>query len=416
MKVHILSIGDEILIGQITNTNSSWMARLLNNNSIRVQGISTVSDQHEEIIEGIKTAFLKSDVILMTGGLGPTKDDVTKKAIADYYGVGLVFSSPTYERILKMFEQWGRKTTDAHREQCYMPQNTVLLFNKLGTAPGMWFDEAGKVLVAMPGIPYEMEYLMEHQVLPKLLERFPRSPIAHRTIQTVGEGESRIAERIAKFEDNLPPYIKLAYLPNMGRVRLRLTAFGDNQTTIEAALDEKVQELVPLIDDLIFGHGDISLEAAIGQLLQTRNLTIATAESCTGGYLAHQITSVAGSSAYYMGSVIAYSNDVKINQLNVRPATLKEHGAVSEATVREMVAGLLQLIPADIGIAISGVAGPDGGTPEKPVGTIWLAIGNQEQIYSRKLQLGKDRLRNIQFTSINALNFIREWVLGRLQD
>jgi len=414
MNVHILSVGDEILIGQITNTNSSWMATLLNKNAIRVQGMSSVGDRHEEIIEGIRFALQKADVVLMTGGLGPTKDDITKKAIADFYGVGMAFSQETYDRILKMFEQWGRKTTQAHYDQCYMPENTVLLYNKLGTAPGMWFDEQGKVLIAMPGVPYEMEYLMEHQVLGKLLERFPRSPIAHRTIQTVGEGESRIAERIAVFEDQLPAHIKLAYLPNMGRVRLRLTAVGTEQAAIESELDEKVKELSSLIEEIIFAYNEVPLEAAIGNLLKAHNLTLATAESCTGGYVAHQITAVPGSSAYFLGSIIAYSNEVKISQLHVNATTLNEHGAVSEATVREMVAGLLSAIPADIGIAISGIAGPDGGTPDKPVGTIWLAVGNRERISTRKLQLGKDRMRNIQFTSVNALNLIREWILGRV--
>ncbi len=414
MKVHIITIGDEILIGQIVDTNSAWMGQLLNSNGIRISGITTVGDNYEDIQIALRRGFDKADAVLMTGGLGPTKDDVTKKALIDYFDVEYVFSQVSYDRILKMAEKWGRPTTEAHREQCYMPSNAELLTNKMGTAPGMWFEDNGKVLVSMPGVPYEMKYLMECEVVPRLVQRFPIGPIAHRTIHTIGEGESRIADRIKDFEAALPENIKLAYLPNLGRVRLRLTGMDAKQDLLEQALDAKVKELLPLVEDLVFGFDITSIEIEIGRLLQERGLRLATAESCTGGYLAHLITSISGSSAYYVGSVIAYANEVKIQQLGVQSITLEQHGAVSEVTVIEMAEGLLKRYPADIAIAISGIAGPNGGTPEKPVGTIWMAIASKDQVHTRKLQLGKDRIRNIQYTAIQALNLVRLFVLGRL--
>lgn len=407
MRVHIITIGDEILIGQIVDTNSAWMGQLLNANGIRISGITTVADDYDDIQKELTASFEKADAVLMTGGLGPTKDDVTKKALVDYFNTDYVFSQISYDRILKMAEKWGRPTTEAHRQQCNMPRNAQLLTNKMGTAPGMWFDEKGKVLVSMPGVPYEMKYLMEYEVVPRLIKRFPLRPIAHRTVHTIGEGESRIAERIKDFEATLPENIKLAYLPNLGRVRLRLTGTDAAQDVLERTLDEKVGELLPLVADLVFGFGTTSIEVEIGKLLKEKGLKLATAESCTGGYLAHLITSISGSSAYYVGSVIAYSNDVKMQQLGVQAKTLEAHGAVSEPTVIEMAQGLLQRYPADIAVSISGIAGPTGGTPDKPVGTIWMAIAANGIVQTRKLQLGKDRLRNIQYTAVRALNMVR---------
>lgn len=414
MKIHIITVGDEILIGQIIDTNSAWMGEELNKYGASIQQITTISDDLEVIKSTLKQAFESTDIVLMTGGLGPTKDDVTKKAIAEFYGVDFTFSQPTYDRIIKMFEKWGRSTTEAHRLQCFMPSNASLLHNKMGTAPGMWFEENEKVLVSMPGVPYEMKYLMEYEVIPKLLSKFQQESIAHRTVLTVGEGESRIAARIEAFENNLPPFIKLAYLPGSGRVRLRLTGRGLKQKQLEQQLDEQVKILVPQIEELVYGYEKTPLEVAIGELLMKKGLTLATAESCTGGYLAHSITKNSGSSAYYVGSVIAYANEVKMQQLGVAEKTLEEYGAVSEECVKEMVSGLLKRFPADIGISISGIAGPTGGTEEKPVGTIWLAVGDQNRIFTKKLQLGKDRLRNIQFTTVRALDFIRLFLLNRL--
>ena len=410
MTVNIITIGDEILIGQIVDTNSAWMGQQLNLAGASVTEILSVSDAASSITTALDNALKQADVILLTGGLGPTKDDITKKTIADYLGTELIFHKATWNRIQAMFQRWGRSTTPAHKAQCYMPASATILFNKMGTAPGMWFEQDGKVIVSMPGVPYEMKYLMEFEVIPRLKKQFPGKPIAHRTLLTVGEGESRIAARIEAFEQNLPNYIKLAYLPSLGTVRLRLTAIGDNGIDIDKMLDEKIKQLHALIPELVYGYGALKLEEAIGQILKDKNLTLATAESCTGGFLAHKITSIAGSSAYYKGSVIAYANEVKMEQLQVKAETLKEWGAVSEATVKEMVSGLLENLQTDIGVATSGIAGPGGGTADKPVGTIWLAVGNNQYIETAKLQLGKDRLRNIQYTTVRALDMIRQFV------
>lgn len=411
MNVHIITIGDEILIGQIIDTNSAWMAQQLNLVGAQVVGITTVSDTHDAIIEGLTNASKGADVILMTGGLGPTKDDITKKTLAEYFNTDFIFHQETWDRIERLFAKWGRKTTEAHREQCFMPGNATILKNKMGTAPGMWFDENGKIYVSMPGVPYEMKYLMEYEVIPNLRLKFPGKPIAHRTILTVGEGESRLAKRIEPFENSLPKNLKLAYLPGLGQVRLRISGTDDDESNLLKQLDEKAEELKAMIPEFIFGFERDTLQAAVGRILKEKNLTLATAESCTGGYLAHKITSIPGSSAYFMGSIIAYSNEVKVAQLGVQKSTLEAHGAVSKETVTEMVTGALKSLKTDIAVATSGIAGPDGGTEEKPVGTIWMAVGNNEKIITQKINVGKDRVKNIEFSSVQALNLVRKFVL-----
>lgn len=411
MKVQVITIGDEILIGQIVDTNSAWMGTQLNDKGFDIEKITTVSDEAEAIQQALDQAFSQSDIVLLTGGLGPTKDDITKKTLADYFGVEMVFSESTFNRIQRMFEKWGRSTTEAHRLQCYMPANATLLFNKMGTAPGMWFDHNGKVAVSMPGVPYEMKYLMEHEVIPKLETQFTTRPVVHRTIQTIGEGESRIAKRIETVTDNLPDSIKVAFLPGLGKVRVRLTSTGDNQQELQQLLDEKVKEITALIPQFVFGYGADKLEEVLGKILVEKGKTLTIAESCTGGYVSHRITAIPGSSAYFNGSIIPYSNKIKINQLKVKPATLMDHGAVSEATVIEMVHGLLDLMQSDIAVAISGIAGPGGGTAEKPVGTIWLAVGDKERVVTRMLNLGKKRLQNIEYTGNQALNMVRQFLL-----
>ncbi len=411
MTAYLITVGDEILIGQIIDTNSAYLATQLNLIGTKVIRKISVPDDAAAIKDALREGLAMADIVLMTGGLGPTKDDITKKAIADFLGQNMRFDQPTYDRILKLFERWGRKPTEAHRLQCYMPEGAELLHNKMGTAPGMWFNYPGnKVLVSMPGVPYEMEYLMEKWVLAKLRDHFPGQPIAHRTILTIGEGESRIADRLSGFEAGLPAHIKLAYLPNLGQVRLRLSGTHPDQAALDAQLDDLVRSMQTLLPELIFGYEKDDIQSAIGRMLQARNLTLATAESCTGGYLAHLITSVPGSSAYFRGSVIAYHNEVKTRLLGVRPATLEQHGAVSEPTVREMVAGALEMLGADLAVATSGIAGPDGGTPDKPVGTVWMAVGNRARTQTFLLKAGKDRLKNIQFSSVHALNLIRRFL------
>lgn len=403
MKVQILTIGDELLIGQVVDTNSAWMARQLNLIGAQALGKETVGDDEEDIIAALTRACSRAEVVLITGGLGPTKDDITKKAIATFLGEGFVFSQETYDYIVRFFARMGREAVEVHRDQCFMPQSAVLLRNKMGTAPGMWFEHKGKVLVSLPGVPYEMEYLMENEVLPRLQKRFPASPIYHRTLSTAGEGETRIADRLKELEEKLPNEVKLAYLPSLGQVRLRLTARGADEVSLQQTLDLESKKILDLLPDLIFGQGEETLEEVVGKMLRARNLTIATAESCTGGFLAHRITSLAGASAYFKGSVIAYSNEVKTALLGVKEATLQTRGAVSEETVVEMVAGARALLGVDLAVATSGVAGPDGGTPEKPVGTVWIAVGNAGKTITHRLQLGKDRLKNIQYAAIYAL-------------
>ncbi len=411
MNVSIITIGDEILIGQTVDTNSAWMGQQLNLIGAHVTEALSIGDEKEDIIESLRRALNQSDVVLMTGGLGPTKDDITKKALCEFFDTDMVFHQPTYDRILRLFEKWGRSSTEAHRLQCYMPSNAILLPNKMGTAPGMWFEYEGKALVSMPGVPYEMKYLMEHETIPRLNKKFPGQPIVHRTIQTVGEGESRIAARIEDIESSLPQNIKLAFLPNLGSVRLRLTGKGSDKAVLEEEVESQMMAISDRIEDLIYGYGNTKLEEAIGQMIKDRKLTLATAESCTGGFLAHKITSIPGSSEYFKGSVIAYANEVKINQLKVKSSTLDQHGAVSEATVREMVGGTIDLLQTDLAVAVSGIAGPGGGTPEKPVGTVWLAAGNKNKIKTRLIHAGKNRIKNIEYSSVHALNLIREFLL-----
>jgi nicotinamide-nucleotide amidase len=409
MNVHILTIGDELLIGQVIDTNSARMAQHLQKIGARVTGKTTVGDSEDAILDALAHATRQAEVVLITGGLGPTKDDLTTKALATFYGVGFVFHQETWERILSLLEKYGRSPTNALREQCWMPQNATILTNKMGTAPGMWFDENGSIVVAMPGVPFEMEYLMEFEIVPRLKRRLDGKPFLYRTVLTVGEGESMIAEKLKAFEENLPTWVKLAYLPGLAQVRLRLTASdNDREEVVAAKLEAKFTEMLSLIHpDWIAGFGEDTLEIALGKLLKEKDFTLSTAESCTGGYVAHLLTSVPGSSAYFMGSIVCYSNEIKVRQLGVRETTLHHAGAVSEETVREMVAGALNRLGTDIAVATSGIAGPDGGTPEKPVGTIWLAVGNKERTLTRKLQLGKDRLRNIQYTAVIALNMVR---------
>lgn len=418
MNAYLLTIGDEILIGQIIDTNSAWMSRQLNLQGIRVYGKSSVGDSRDAIIEGLELAARHADVIIMTGGLGPTKDDITKKTLADYFGSGMSFHQETYDRIAAYFTKIGRKLPPSMVDQATVPDQAVLLINKVGSAQGMWFEQGGKVFISLPGVPFEMEYLMTQEVLPRLKTRFPGKPIAHRTLLTAGEGESNIARRLEGFEETLPPNIKLAYLPNLGQVRLRLTGTWDDAlipdatAQLDALLDAKAAELHALLPDLVFGFGEDSLEKVFGRLLLERRLKFGTAESCTGGYIAHLITSVPGASNYFPGSIVSYSNEIKIRQLGVRPGTLDQFGAVSEETVREMVSGALEALKVDVALAVSGIAGPDGGTPDKPVGTVWMAVGDRSRAIAEKHIFGRDRVKNIQLSGVYALNLARKFLLS----
>ena len=412
IRAEVITIGDEILFGQIIDTNTAWIGTELTNIGIRVVRKTSIGDQREAILQILNEAKQRADVIIITGGLGPTKDDITKKTLCEYFGVGLVRNADALAFVTDFFAKRGREITEINRGQADLPTNAVYLKNDWGTAPGMWFEHENTVYVSLPGVPFEMKHLMTNRVLPKLNERFDPPIIKHKMIKTVGIGESFLAERIADWEDALPPHIKLAYLPHFGQVRLRLTATGTDEPTINRELADEVATVMPLIDKHVFGYDADELETVIGRLLTEKKLTLATAESCTGGYVASRITSVPGASAYFLGSIVSYSNDVKINQLGVSAEIIQQVGAVSEAVIRQMAEGVRKSLNADVGIATSGIAGPDGGTPDKPVGTIWIAVATKDRTVTRLLKLGPYRDQNIQLTATYLLNLLRETILN----
>ncbi len=412
MKAYIINIGDEILIGQIVNTNAAWMAKELNALGIAIHRIETVSDDKQDMIQALEAAFQVADLVLLTGGLGPTKDDVTKHALTAFFDTELAFHEPTYKRIEQFFALKKIPVTDLHRLQCFLPVDCTLITNPKGSAPAMWFEKEGKIAVAMPGVPYEMKALMTREILPKLAAKAIQGEILHHSIETAGVGETTVAKHIEHIEENLPSNFKLAFLPHLGSVTLRLSATGEDKVALQKAMDEQVGLIKAAIPDFIYGDNGEKLEEAIGKLLKSKGKTMGTAESCTGGFISHKITSIAGSSEYYKGSIIAYSNGIKIKMLDVQADTLEQYGAVSEQTVREMVEGTLETLGVDYAIAVSGIAGPGGERPGKPVGTIWTAFGEKGNIRTRKLQLGRDRLKNIQLTTTYSLNELRKFLLA----
>ena len=412
MKVEIITIGDEILIGQIVDTNSAWMAQQLNLIGIHIKQISSVSDNREHILKALNEAAKRADIILITGGLGPTKDDITKATLCEYFNVKLRFDATVFADVESIFRNRKAPLLDVNRKQAEVPENCIPLRNKNGTAPGMWFEHNNKIFVSMPGVPFEMKALMEEEVIPRLKNKFSLPFILHKTILTQGIGESFLAEKIAAWEDSLQAdNIKLAYLPSAGMVRLRLSTFGKDKNELEKIVDEKIKMLKTLVPEYIFGSENETLEEIVGQLLLEKNKTIAIAESCTGGYLSHLITRIPGSSAYFKVAVVPYSNEIKINELNVNPNDINQFGAVSKEVVEAMAKKMLQKFKADYSIAISGIAGPTGGTTEKPVGTIWMAVASEKNIISKTFLFGTHRERNIERASITALNMLRKFLL-----
>jgi len=415
----IITIGDELLIGQVIDTNSAWMAQELNKNGIWVARRVAVGDVWDDIWQALDEESRRSSIILITGGLGPTADDITKPLLNKYFGGKMIVDQKALENVKYIFERvLKRPMIDRNLRQAEVPDSCTVIPNKRGTAPGMWFERAGRIFVSMPGVPHEMKGMMTDDILPTLRERFQLPYIAHRTLLTAGIGESFLAEHIKTFEEALPASIKLAYLPNYGMVRLRLTIqAGDpkDTATAETLLQDQFNTLKGLVAEWMATDEDITLQEAIGRLLKTRGKTLGTAESCTGGYIAHLITSIPGSSHYYKGSVVSYDNEVKMHSLGVSPDTLAAHGAVSEETVREMVRGAMQQLDTDYTIATSGIMGPDGGTPDKPVGTVWIAVGNRQNILAQKFSFRFDRLRNIELTATNALNQLRKFILSTAQ-
>ncbi len=408
----IITIGDEILYGQITDTNSQWISAELDKIGIKVIRKSSVGDQEDEILSILTEAEKRADVILITGGLGPTKDDITKKTLCKFFDTKLVMNEKMLEIVTKYFTDRGREISEVNKLQAALPENCKPVYNRLGTAPGMWFEKDGKVFVSMPGVPYEMKVLMSDFILNDFQKFFELPVIFHKIIHTIGIGESVLAERIADWEDNLPDHLRLAYLPDTPMVKLRLTGFGTDKETIEKEVIESFSKIIPLFEKHIFGYDNDTLEDAIARLLLENKKSIATAESCTGGYLAHLFTKIAGSSRYYLGGIVAYSNAIKVKQLGVHQETLDNHGAVSEETIKEMAYNVRVKYNAAIGVASSGVAGPDGGSEEKPVGTVWIAYSDEKGTVSKKLQLTKDRALNIRFASVLILDLIRKRLSG----
>lgn len=412
VRAEVITIGDEILFGQITDTNTAWIGTELTNIGIRVVRKSSVGDQQEAILQILAEAHQRADVIIITGGLGPTKDDITKKTLCTYFGVGMVRNETALALVTSFFEKRGREMTDLNRGQADLPANAVYIQNDWGTAPGMWFKHQNRVYVSLPGVPFEMKHLMSNRILPKLTAHFQTPIIKHKMIRTVGIGESFLAERIEAWEDALPEHIKLAYLPSFGGVKLRLTATGTDNTLLDSQLAEQVAKVMPLIEKNVYGFDNDEIETVVGKLLLEKQLTLGIAESCTGGYVSAQITKVPGSSAYFWGSVVSYSNSVKVTQLGVLPETLEAYGAVSEETIRQMAEGVRKALGTSVGIATSGIAGPDGGSPEKPVGTIWIACSTEQRTVTRLLKLGQYRDQNIQLTTMYVLNMLREEILN----
>lgn len=410
-QASIITIGDELLIGQVIDTNSAWMAQQLNKAGIRVNRRVAVGDVWDEIWKALDEESSKSDIILITGGLGPTADDITKPLLCEYFGGKMVVDEGARENVISIFTRLNRPIIERNLKQAEVPDVCTVIPNKRGTAPGMWFDKEGKIFVSMPGVPHEMKGMMEDVVIPQLGTQFQLPVILHRTLLTAGVGESFLADLIQDFENALPPHIKLAYLPNYGMVRLRLTSTGFDKTAIEARLNASFEQLQSLVKAYMVVNEDIPLEKVVGNLLLSKGKTMCTAESCTGGYMAHLITSIPGSSAFYDGSVISYSYGAKEDLLAVPHEILLHKGAVSEEVVTAMAKGALMNIKSDYVIAVSGIMGPGGGLPEKPVGTVWAAVGNKDRIVTQKLSFRFDRIKNIELTAVTALNLLRKFML-----
>lgn len=406
-KAEIISIGDELLIGQVVNSNASWMGEQLFLNGFTLQWVTTIGDNEEDIHNAIQIAVQRAQFVFLTGGLGPTADDLTKPALANFFHVDLKFNPDAFHQIEELFALRGFSVTERNRLQAMLPSNCKPIKNRNGTAAGMWFEHNGSIIVSMPGVPFEMKPMFSEQILPALKQTYPSLTYRFKTIMTSGAGESFLADIIQQWEESLPSHFKLAYLPQPGIVRLRLGGYGTEPAQVEKELEKLSVELKDLLELYVYGHDNQMLEEVVGNLLRQNELTIATAESCTGGYISHLITSVPGSSAYFKGGVVAYANEVKEDVLNVSASILKLHGAVSREVAESMAVGARELMKSDYALAVTGIAGPDGGTKEKPVGTTWISVAWEGGIYSQKFQLGEERGRNIRRAALAALNMLR---------
>ena len=403
IRATILTIGEEILYGHILDTNANFISNALSDIGIKVVMHLSVGDIFSDILDALKVAEAKSDVVLITGGLGPTNDDITKKCLSKYFNTEIKLNQKVFDDLSAYFNKRGFPFTESNQKQAYIPKNADVITNEMGTAPGMWFEKDNTVFVSMPGVPHEMKYLLNEKIIPRLNDVFKSNIIYHKLIMTAGLGESWLAEKIEKWESSLPEYLSLAYLPSYGQVKLRLTARGHDKQFLIDEVESYIRTLKKYIGQYIYGEDGETIQEAIGKQLTSNKQTLSLAESCTGGYISHFITSVPGSSVYFKGSVIAYSNDVKESILKLKPETLRDYGAVSEETVKEMAEGIRKKFNTDYAVATSGVAGPGGGTADKPVGTIWVAIADRNKTIAKKLTILKDRMSNIKYSSVSAL-------------
>lgn len=412
MKAHILTIGDELLIGQTVDANAAWLGEQLSLLGIEIARVTTVGDDAEAIHTELDRAYGEAELVITTGGLGPTHDDVTREVVADYFGTPLRVNDALMNRLRDYYERRDRTLPDAAQKIALVPEGFELLENAVGTAPGLWHlaEEEERMIAVLPGIPQEMRSIATTALLPLLRTRSDVQTVVHRTLQTAGIGESSLQEKVGDLSDYLDDTLRLAYLPSTSGVRLRLTAYGDDRDAAEARIDRLEAVLRDRVGRYIFGTGDDELEAVLGDMLRERGLTVATAESCTGGFVAHRLTNVSGSSDYFLGSIVSYANAVKVNQLGVDPDDLERHGAVSEPVARQMAQGVRQRLGADIGISTTGIAGPTGGTPDKPVGTIWVGYADAEGDRATRLQFVEDRTVNKELFSTAALDMIRRQV------
>ena len=411
VRAEIITIGDEILFGQIIDTNTQWIGTELTGIGIRPVRKTSVGDNKEDILAAFTEASKRVEIVIVTGGLGPTKDDITKHTFCEYFGSELKINEEALQLVTSFFAKRGRAMTELNIQQAALPTNATYIPNLWGTAPGMWFEKDGVIYVSLPGVPYEMKSLMQFEILPRLKERFTFNIIQHKLIKTIGIGESFLAEKIEHWEDALPEHIKLAYLPHFGQVKLRLTGTGTDQNLLDAELQNQIDLVLPLIKEHVFGYDSDELESVVGTLLIKQQATIGTAESCTGGFVAHRLTNIAGSSRYFEGSVVSYSNAVKVNVLGVSQETLNTYGAVSEQTAIEMAEGARRVLNTTYAISTTGIAGPDGGTVEKPVGTVWIACATPTETVTLLLKLSGIRSINIELTSNQVLNLLRKTIL-----
>lgn len=408
VKAKIISIGDELLIGQVVNTNASWLGNILTTNGIEVISTLTIGDGERDIVEALD-ACSDVEIIVMTGGLGPTADDITKPTLCKYFGTELEFCQDAYDNVMSIFKLRGYQMTERNRGQAYIPKSCKYIPNRYGTAPCMWFEKGKSVYISMPGVPFEMKNVFEQEILPKLLEHFKVTPYINKVVMTTGVGESFLADKIKDWEDAMPDFLSLAYLPQYGMVRLRLEGRHPDREFLQKTIDNEIDKLNKLIGEYVFGYDDTSIAVAVLDKLGAAGMTLASAESCTGGTIAKMITAIPGSSEVFKGTVVSYATSVKEEVLGVRHEDVEKYTVVSQQVAEQMATGVRALLKADYAVATTGVAGPGGGTDENPVGTVWIAVAGPNGVISKRCNFGKDRGNNIERASITALEMVRKY-------